>query len=152
MSFSSRCFSRFWLELSLPWAQPTGMAAYIQGTSLSMSTGSQWLARPTATSSTSCTTQPGTGRSTSLWEERCYVQVWNLGRQQELEIRWWEAFVRRAKDTWNKILNQFLYYMMKETSLDIPTVSDFESVAFHPISTTPAVFEAYIFNMVVKIF
>lgn len=101
----SHCFSRFWLEPSLPWAQPTEMAAYTLEMSSSMSMGFQWLARPTAMSSTLCTTQPGTGRSTSLWEERCYVEVCNSRQQQELEARWWDVFVRRTKDAWNKIFN-----------------------------------------------
>lgn len=135
MPCSSHCFFRFWLEPSFPWAQLTEMAAYTLEMSSSMSMGFQWLARPTAMSSTLCTMRPGTGRSTSLWEERCYVEVCNSRQQQELEVRWWDVFVRHAKDVWNKILNPCLYYMRGKNTLDILNVTDFESADFHPTGT-----------------
>lgn len=138
MPYSSHCFFRFWLEPSLPWARPTEMAAYTLEMSSSMSMGFQWLARPTAMSSTLCTMQPGTGRWTSLWEERCYAEVCNSGQQPELGVRRWDVFVRLAKDAWNKILNPFLYYMRGKENLDILKVTDFESADFHPTSTIPS--------------
>lgn len=139
MVFPSHCFYRFWLEPSLPWAQPTETAAYTQETSSSTSMEFQWPARPTAMSLTLCTTQPGTGRSTSLWEERCYVEVCSPSQHQEWRVRWWDVFVRHDKDTWNKILNQF--YILnrgEENNLDTPNVTNFESADSHPPSTIPS--------------